>query len=438
MIFIQIAPEHVLHPVGGVEDAGAQALRSFFQRVEEHALAVFMIAVALRQKRLVVEHFFVERPGIFRQAQRGIGAKKFCQINGIGNGMRNRQVGMAGIDVHRGYVHFDLGRNFFQIKAADAMSRESHAGLELYRNPFRVLADFDGESFGVNFNPRLAAAYIRTKFELRAQIAARAQRILRTGNIGMKPCAIAFDGNADPAFAKLVAARTRSAETECALASFQVRDAHAGEQHAGKFLRRKSHRNPNDRAEDARLAQPMPEGSSAPQTLDLGFAQRQRVLANAQMALGFADLRRGKKRKIVLQIAGQEIINIVFAGVDSGLKRGPRDRRNRGKCGSQRTKSSAVAKLGEVRQSSFVHEAIGEFGVHAVEPHNHHAFHLGLGVSFAAPEQSQELADGPGHQRVEGIKEGDEDGPERRQDGKSRAGAGISFAAQRETAEPAR
>ena len=67
MIFVEIAPEHVLHAVGGVEDAGAQALRSFFQRVKKHALAVFMIAVALRQKCLVVEHFFVQRPGILRQ-----------------------------------------------------------------------------------------------------------------------------------------------------------------------------------------------------------------------------------------------------------------------------------------------------------------------------------------------------------------------------------
>jgi hypothetical protein len=36
----------------------------FLERVEEHALAVFVIAIGLGQKCLVVEHFFIQRPGI--------------------------------------------------------------------------------------------------------------------------------------------------------------------------------------------------------------------------------------------------------------------------------------------------------------------------------------------------------------------------------------
>ncbi len=55
-------------------------------------------------------------------------------------------------------VHFDLGRDFFQIETADAVSGESHAGLELHRNPFRILANFDGERFGIDFNAGLVAA----------------------------------------------------------------------------------------------------------------------------------------------------------------------------------------------------------------------------------------------------------------------------------------
>ena len=163
-----------------------RALRSFFQRVEEHALAVFVIAVALRQKCIVVEHFFVQRPGIFREAECGVRAEQLCQIDRIGHGMGDRQVGMAGIDVHRGHIDFDLGRDFFQIEAADAASRESHAGFELHRNPFRVLANLDGERFGVDINSCPAAAYIRTNLELCTQIAPGAQGIFRTRNVGMK------------------------------------------------------------------------------------------------------------------------------------------------------------------------------------------------------------------------------------------------------------
>src|SRR6185369_5082900 len=99
--------------------------------------------------------------------------------------MRDRQVGMRGVDIHRCYVYLDLGRNFFQIEAADAAGCESHSSLELHRNPFRVLTHFHGESFGVDLNARPAAAHIRTKPELGAKVDARAQGIFWTGNVGV-------------------------------------------------------------------------------------------------------------------------------------------------------------------------------------------------------------------------------------------------------------
>ena len=292
MIFIQIAPEHVLHAICSVEDACAQALRSFFQCVEEHALAVFVIAVALRQECVVVEHFFVQRPGILRQTESRVRTKKLCQVNRICYGMRNWQVGMSGIDVHRRNVHLNLGRDLFQIEAANATGRESHARLEFHRNPLRVLTHFDGESFRLDFDPCLAAFHIWTQLEVGAQLAARPQRVLRAGDIGMKSGAIALDRNAHAALAKLVAACPCGAKAECSLASLEIGHAHAGKQHARKLLWRKGYRHANDRAEDARLAQPVPERRPLAQTFDVGFAQRERILANLQMPFGLADLRR--------------------------------------------------------------------------------------------------------------------------------------------------
>src|SRR4029077_21201751 len=172
-----------------------------------------------------------------------------------------------------------------------AAGRESHARLEFHRNPIRVLADSDVKRFGVDLNPSLGALYIRTEFELRAQLSAGAQRILGTRNVGMKACAIPLDGNSHTALAKLVAANARGAETECALTPFQIGNAHAGEQHAGKLFGRESHWNANHRTENSPLAQPMPERCSAAQAFDLGLAERQRVFADAQVALGLADLR---------------------------------------------------------------------------------------------------------------------------------------------------
>src|ERR1700730_16493956 len=154
------------------------------------------------------------------------------------------------------------------------MSRESHARPELHRNPFRIFADFESEAFGINFNAGLVAASVGTDFEIRAQITAGSQRILGAWNVGMKRGAIPFDGNAHSALAKFVAAGACGAETERALTSLQIRNAHAREQHSGKFLRRKSRRNPDDRTEDPRLSQPMPERRSLPQALDFRFAER--------------------------------------------------------------------------------------------------------------------------------------------------------------------
>src|SRR5437868_8932527 len=52
MIFFQVAPEHVLHAVRGIEDAGAQSLTCFLQCIKKHPLAIIMIAVALGEECL--------------------------------------------------------------------------------------------------------------------------------------------------------------------------------------------------------------------------------------------------------------------------------------------------------------------------------------------------------------------------------------------------
>src|SRR6185312_13197562 len=204
--------------------------------------------------------------------------------------MSDGQVGMAGVDVYRGHVHFNLGRDFFQIEAADTAGGEPHAGFEFHRNPFRVLANFDRESFGVDLDPGSSALCIWANLEVGAQLAARAERVLRARNIGMIARTIPLDGNSHAAFTKFVATCLRCAEAERSLASLQIGDAHAGKQHAGKLLWRKSYRNANDRAEDARLAQPVPEGRPFTQPSDFRLAERQRILANLQMTFGLADL----------------------------------------------------------------------------------------------------------------------------------------------------
>ncbi len=69
VIFFQVAPEHMLDAVRGVEYASAESLLGFFQSVKQHLLAIMMIGIALRQECVVVQNFFVERPGVLGEPQ---------------------------------------------------------------------------------------------------------------------------------------------------------------------------------------------------------------------------------------------------------------------------------------------------------------------------------------------------------------------------------
>ena len=239
MIFFEITPEHVLHAVGRVEHAGAETLLCFAERVEEHAFAVFMVRVALRQERVVVENFFVESPGIFGKAKRRVRTKHFCQIDRVRDWMRDGQVGTRGIDVDRSDINFDFRRDFFQKEASNALCAEAQPGFEFHGEPIRVIADFERDLFRVDFDGGLILGDIGTDNEVGTQFAVRPQWIFWAWDVRVNTIPVALGGHAHSAFTKLAIAFAGSAETEGTLATFEIGHAHAGEQNSGKFLGRK-------------------------------------------------------------------------------------------------------------------------------------------------------------------------------------------------------
>ena len=50
---IDVAPEHVLHPIGAVKNDDAQAARHLVERIEEHHFALVIDVHALPRKTLV-------------------------------------------------------------------------------------------------------------------------------------------------------------------------------------------------------------------------------------------------------------------------------------------------------------------------------------------------------------------------------------------------
>src|SRR5258708_39421960 len=177
---------------------------------------------------------------------------------------------MPGINVHGRNVHFDFGRHFLEVEAANAVSIETESGFEFDADPVGIFSDFQSEFFGADGESGSLYSRIRTDFELHSHFMAGrfGQRVVRSGNIGMTDAVAALDGHAHAAFAKLVADAARGAEPECTLAAFQVGHAHAREQHSRKFLGWESYRNANDGTENSSLAQPVPERKSLAHVLD--------------------------------------------------------------------------------------------------------------------------------------------------------------------------
>jgi len=113
MALFQITPEHVLHAVGSIENAGAQAC-GVFSSASKNMRSRPRDAVALREECIIVEHFFVECPGIFGEAEGRVGAEQLRQINGIGDGMG---IGKVGRPINFTGSRRPLsGEDFFEIK----------------------------------------------------------------------------------------------------------------------------------------------------------------------------------------------------------------------------------------------------------------------------------------------------------------------------------
>ena len=183
MVFLQVAPEHVLHAISGIEDACAQAVTRFVQSVEQHALAIFMIRVALGKKCLIVEHLFVEGPGVLGQTQRGIGPEELCQINGVGNRMRDREIWASRIDIHGRDVDLDLRRQLLEVETANAVCAGAERSFELDRNPIGVGSNFQREFLRADCDASLIR--LRTHLKRNTQLATgrACQRIRRPGDI---------------------------------------------------------------------------------------------------------------------------------------------------------------------------------------------------------------------------------------------------------------
>ncbi len=58
MSCVEVAPEHVLHAVGAIEDTHTESCGHLFQGVEEHLFPLDVDVPTLLQEVLVLQHLF--------------------------------------------------------------------------------------------------------------------------------------------------------------------------------------------------------------------------------------------------------------------------------------------------------------------------------------------------------------------------------------------
>ena len=155
MARVEVAVEHVLHAVGGVEHGRDQALLRLRDRVEEHALALFVEAHRLIEEHLLVDHAVVERPGVLGEAERGELALLLREVDRVDLGVRDRHRRVLRIDVDRRHVQVHLGRGRDQVELRDPAHGDAEPRLERQLHPVRVLADRELERLeSLDLEPR--------------------------------------------------------------------------------------------------------------------------------------------------------------------------------------------------------------------------------------------------------------------------------------------
>src|SRR5262249_45327182 len=94
----------MLNAIGNIENAYDCATTGLFSSIEEHALAFSVDHVSLFQESLLIQHPFVQPPGVFGQS---VSAKRTYspgQVYRVGQRVRNRHCRLAGIDAYGSYI----------------------------------------------------------------------------------------------------------------------------------------------------------------------------------------------------------------------------------------------------------------------------------------------------------------------------------------------
>ena len=387
---VQIAEEHVLDAIAGVEHARHDAPRRLFQRIAEHRLALVHQVVGLCEKVAAGDDAFVQRPRVLRHPERRIQAEQLRQVGRVERRMADGQRGLLRIDLNRRDIQRKLGFGLRHQKARDTVYPNPQRGVERQPDPGSVFSRRQRNFLPVNVERRLRLAVERNLEGNRERRAAFDEAVFGALQYALDMIAGALQRIATAAFVRGFL-EPRTEMREAALRTAQIRRAHRRELPAVELVGRKRNRHADDGRANALFPEQAPERTALASHFDVRPSQRDAEASQFCHAGRLVDSGRGQFRNVRLHVPIQKIEDVVSRRADASRESGPGDRRQRRKRGPEPPEGTLLAQPREVRKQSLLHVPLGQAWIQTVESEEDHALHMRIAESMAAPEQS------PGH-----------------------------------------
>src|SRR6267154_2004726 len=270
-----MAPEHMLHAVGDIKHAYANAFRRLVQRVEKHSFAFFMNQVTLFEERIFCEKTIIQSPGVFGQPKGGVETLLLREINRVRQRIRDRQGGVHGVDVHRRRVKFQFRLDRLKVKPTNSLDADADPRTEFQFHPLRVFALGDRDAPAIHMNVRISLRDSLLDPERRAQLHAgvSSQSVWRARNVRMENLAILLERYNDTIACGFAIRSARRVKGKCSLGPLDVRHAHSGQQNSRELFRRECDWHPDYGTKYTGFGQIMPERNTLAEGLNLGTRQ---------------------------------------------------------------------------------------------------------------------------------------------------------------------
>ncbi len=261
---LDVAPEHVLDAVGGVEDAGDGPAPLPLEGGEEHLLALAVDVVGHLEEGAVVDDALVEGPGVLGQPQGREGPDPLGEVGRVVGRVGDGHRRVLGVEVERGHVERDVLPHLREHHPADGLHLDPGRRAEGEVDPVAQAAGHELDLDVPDAHPRPLPLGVGADLEGQGHRgAALEEGVLRPLDPARVAVAVLLQREAGPALLEALPRLPRGEEEEGPLRAEQVGRAHGGELRPVELVGREGDGHAQDGAPGVVLPEEAPEGLRA-------------------------------------------------------------------------------------------------------------------------------------------------------------------------------